>query len=89
MAEFDCIIYKVVYNLLYFTFVSFDIKCCARECQAELNAFLFTRTLKSFYCMLYYLVNIKCCNLKADSLRVKFIKRKYIACKLGKSFGFK
>lgn len=41
MAEFDCVIYKVVYNLLYFTFVSFDIKCCARECQAELNAFLF------------------------------------------------
>lgn len=40
MAEFDCVIYKVVYNLLYFTFVSFDIKCCARECQAELNAFL-------------------------------------------------
>ena len=54
MAEFDCVIYKVVYNLLYFTFVSFDIKCCAREWQAELNAFLFTLTLKSFYRMLYY-----------------------------------
>ena len=89
MAELYRIVDKIIYDLLDFLLVSLYIFHISCKCKTELDILFLACAFKRFYRVLYDRVHIKCTYIKADTLWVKLIKSKYIACELGKPVSFK
>ena len=75
MAEFNCVVDKVVNNLSDFAFIGFDGTGFRGKGQLELNPLLFTRSLKGFNLLLDNLIDIKYGQLMPHGFGVYFIMR--------------